>query len=383
MSASPAPPNPRPPRLDALTPLRFVAAAAIAGVHGLHEFGLTAPPGVLYAANAGVSFFFVLSGFVLAYNYPVLADRSAVRDFLVLRFARIWPLHFVMLAHIVIAFPRSSWAPPGIDPWIAMATSATLTHAWIPISGVIAAYNGPSWTLSVDLFFYLMFPMLIVRVREAPWRTFAGTLLVSLACPMLANALGAPAQPSLDQWNWYLLDHTFPLARLAEFALGAAVACAFVPTARAGGPPGSRATLAEAALLALAVFAATRLDRAPLLAAWFGIGVGDWLAQVGAAPFFAALVVVIARGRGALSRLLGHRIAVHLGDLAFATYLLHVPLLRLAIWRELAERHGPALSMTVFWLVVLALAHIAWRWIEVPARRAIVRAGFRKASTPP
>ena len=373
-----------PPRLHALTPLRFVAAAMLAAGHGATVFGWAPGPAFLHAANAGVSFFFVLSGFVLAYNHPALEGRDATRRFFAMRFARIWPMHAFTFVLVLAFFPRAAWTAPGVDPWLAAALSLSLTQAWVPVAGYAGAFNAVSWTLSVDAFCYAMFPLLLVRLREAPARTLVAALLLSIAPPMLANALGgARSDLALDQWNWYLLDHFFPLARLAEFALGAAVACAFVPTARAGGPPGSRATLAEAALLALAVFAATRLDRAPLLAAWFGIGVGDWLAQVGAAPFFAALVAVIARGRGALSRLLGHRIAVHLGDLAFATYLLHVPLLRLAIWRELAERHGPALSMTVFWLVVLALAHIAWRWIEVPARRAIVRAGFRKASTPP
>ncbi len=133
-----------PPRLDALTPLRFVAAAMIVVGHGATLFGFAPGPAALHAANAGVSFFFVLSGFVLAYNYPALADRGARQRFFAMRFARIWPLHAFTLLAVVVLLPRAVWVVPGVDPWLAGALSLLLLQAWVPVAGYAGAFNAPA-----------------------------------------------------------------------------------------------------------------------------------------------------------------------------------------------------------------------------------------------
>ena len=59
------------------------------------EFG--ALPGFVYnMAGVAVSWFFVLSGFIIAYNYPELSTNKQRRDFLILRVARLWPVHCVV-----------------------------------------------------------------------------------------------------------------------------------------------------------------------------------------------------------------------------------------------------------------------------------------------
>jgi peptidoglycan/LPS O-acetylase OafA/YrhL len=81
-------------RLSALTTLRFIAASGIV----LHHLRGPLLPNDAFAAwplDNAVSFFFVLSGFILAYTYPKLERPGAVRDFFVARIARIWPVHLV------------------------------------------------------------------------------------------------------------------------------------------------------------------------------------------------------------------------------------------------------------------------------------------------
>ena len=371
-----------PPRLDALTPLRFAAAAMIAAGHGAAVFGWAPGPAFLYAANAGVSFFFVLSGFVLAYNYPALEGRGATRRFFAMRVARIWPMHAFAFVLVLVAFPREAWTAPGVDPWLAAALSLSLTQAWVPIAGYAGAFNAVSWTLSVDAFCYLMFPLLLVRLREAPARTLVAASLLSIAPPMLANALGgARSDLALDQWNWYLLDHFFPLSRLVEFALGMAAARVFA-SGRARLPAGTpTATAVEVLVLAACVASLAALHLVPYAGARVGPGVGDWLAQVAAAPVFAALLVVLAHGRGAVARVLAMRGPVHLGDLSYAVYLLHALLLHAPVWRTLTASIGGAASAVAYALALVALAHLAWRFVESPARRGIVRAFDRRAAS--
>ena len=367
----------RPPRLDALTSLRFVAAAAIVVLHTGDLF--TPAPGttLVYALNGGLSFFFVLSGFVLAYNYPRLDAPGATATFLVLRFARLWPLHVAGFAAMLALSPPAAWVLPGIDPALAAALNLSLLQSWVPVPGYAVSFNGPSWTLSVDVFFYAAFPVLIVAMRRAPIAAFAVAVLTSLGCAWAAQALPAPASADLAAWNAHMLARFFPPARLVEFAAGMLAAHAFAAI-RTRPTGGMRATLAEVAALAACAAALAQLHGMLSLAARVGPGIADWLAQVAAAPVLAAALVVIARHAGAISRALSTRAAVHLGDLSYATYLLHMPLLHAIGWSALVASLGRPLAGAVFWLSLLVAAHLAWRWIETPARHAIVGAWKRR-----
>jgi peptidoglycan/LPS O-acetylase OafA/YrhL len=107
----------------------------------------------------GVDFFFVLSGFVLTWSYR--PGRSRGR-FYWLRFARVWPLHLVtfLLAIALI----------GGGPWFSALLNVLLLQSWAPFSEVYGAFNTPSWTLSVEAFFYLLFPFMIRPLARASSR---------------------------------------------------------------------------------------------------------------------------------------------------------------------------------------------------------------------
>jgi peptidoglycan/LPS O-acetylase OafA/YrhL len=371
----------RPPRLDALTSLRFVAAAAIVVLHTGDLFAPAPGTTLVYALNGGLSFFFVLSGFVLAYNYPRLDAPGATATFLVLRFARLWPLHVAGFAAMLALSPPAAWVLPGIDPALAAVLNLTLLQSWVPVPGYAVSFNGPSWTLSVDVFFYAAFPVLIVAMHRAPVAAFVAAVLVSLGCAWAAQTLPAPASSDLAAWNAHMLARFFPPARLVEFAAGMLAARAYA--SRPARPAnGIRGTLVEVAVLAATAAALAQLHGMLSLAARVGPGIADWLAQVAAAPVLAAALVVIARRAGAISRALSTRAAVHLGDLSYATYLLHMPLLHAAGWSALVAALGRPLAGAVFWLALLVAAHITWRWIETPARRALVGAWRRRRERP-
>src|SRR5260370_9304602 len=83
-------------KLDALTGLRFFAAFAIVIHHSRGTF-LTADRLSDWPLDSAVSFFFVLSGFVLTHVYPQLPSREHIGKFLFSRFSRIWPVHLFSL----------------------------------------------------------------------------------------------------------------------------------------------------------------------------------------------------------------------------------------------------------------------------------------------
>lgn len=86
-------------KLDALTGLRFLAAAMILIHHSPFHIPV---PAIAY--DHGVSFFFVLSGFILAYVHPTIGSMQEVKAFLWNRVARIWPAHLVTLMTTVFLF---------------------------------------------------------------------------------------------------------------------------------------------------------------------------------------------------------------------------------------------------------------------------------------
>ena len=148
-------------RLHGLTGLRFFAAAWVFAYHFLVLTVADAPWWTARLQNAGhaaVSLFFVLSGFVLAYNYAApLADRRVTRArFWWLRLARVWPL-YVLVALVEVPLALHAGVAPAR---IGAATAADVVglQAWIPAITFVG--NTPGWSVSVELFFYVAFPWL-------------------------------------------------------------------------------------------------------------------------------------------------------------------------------------------------------------------------------
>jgi peptidoglycan/LPS O-acetylase OafA/YrhL len=136
----------RPQTLDRLTSLRAFAALAVFVFHLDHD-GMWAPfPRLVALGQAGITFFFILSGFVLVWAHP---DHDTPFRFYRRRFARVYPSHFVMLLVTVIV-PTVAVAR-GVPEAI---VSATLTQGWFaPTENLVYGMNGVSWTLSCEAFF--------------------------------------------------------------------------------------------------------------------------------------------------------------------------------------------------------------------------------------
>ena len=81
--------------LHALTGLRFLAAFAVFAHHVSGRFGIEKER--MWLGALGVSFFFVLSGFILTYVYHDKLKRENLAKFYFTRWARIWPLHIATM----------------------------------------------------------------------------------------------------------------------------------------------------------------------------------------------------------------------------------------------------------------------------------------------
>ncbi|MFH9742764.1 acyltransferase family protein [Streptomyces roseolus] len=171
------------------------------------------------AGYLGVSFFFVLSGFVLAW---AAKPGERVTAFLRRRLLKIFPNHLVVFAASMVLFAGA--AVTGVASWL---PNLLLIHTWFPQPAVNLSVNPPSWSLGSELLFYMLFPLLIVPIRKirggALWFwsavMIAGTIAVQLVSTHLVPATPKSAiTPVSDMQFWF--GYLLPAGRLFEFVLG-------------------------------------------------------------------------------------------------------------------------------------------------------------------
>jgi peptidoglycan/LPS O-acetylase OafA/YrhL len=189
-----------------------------------------------------VSFFFMLSGFVLAWTYR---QGDTVRAFYRRRIARILPAYLVVTA-VALVFVITVVDVHGTVPVLKTIFPFTLLQAWAPEPSVYGAGNWVAWSMSVEVFFYALFPLLIGPVMSLDRKRLGWLLAACAALAILAPlALRPHAEPEVAFWAIYIN----PAYRLLEFVIGMCV-CALIGSGlRLGIPPLGAAVLAVAAYL--------------------------------------------------------------------------------------------------------------------------------------
>ncbi|KHK01952.1 acyltransferase family protein [Desulfovibrio sp. TomC] len=379
-------PNPsqRPPFLPGLGGLRALAALAVLAGHAAAWLTPLPQTPALFTPLArltqcGLSAFFLLSGFVLQYNYgPALAaGRTPLARFITTRLVRLYPVYLLLLA-LAVAGLLVSEGPGALGSAANIASYLTLTHGWV-FSPESPRLFPLAWAISVEVFFYLLFPPVArLLAHLATPRAALGIGLASLAAILGLDALTAANWPQLfpavlaryPLWAnvpgefagvffpW--LTYTSPYFRAFEFVLGAAMARLFV--LRPVAVPGLD-LLAAAGLLALLLV--------PLPAGNFFLAVLANNALY--APFLAALCLAwAARPR----RWTTHPLLAGIGLASLSIYLVQAWTLPLC--------KAPAGASTLLW-AAMALAGMAvtvaagmalTRLVEAPAARYLL--GMRK-----
>ena len=199
-----------PKKLNALTGLRFFAALLIV-IHHSSVFDLHVPN---FFYDHGVSFFFVLSGFILAHVHPRLDGKREVALFIWDRIARIWPAHVVMLL-VVVAVLRTPLT-------LAFPLNFLLVQGWIPVGKYYFSYNAVSWSVSTELAFYLSFPFFIHRWEQTFWWKISLAVVIVFATIKICDILqlGGYQPESITRHG---LIYISPLGRILEFVTG--IAC--------------------------------------------------------------------------------------------------------------------------------------------------------------
>lgn len=386
---------------------------------------------LLKGALIQVGMFFVMSGFILTYSHPVGPEgQFSLRDYFLARVARVYAMYLIGLlvtipillllgwgvgapsevdvetAAETVVLDQPSTARPGTtirdkappqpvysttERVLATISIPLLLQAWFPRL-TIFPWNPPAWSLSVEAFAYLAFPLLAVPM--ARWKTRrllifgAGCWGAVLIPPILYVAFDPDGYGV--EWNanlpWFNFVRHNPICRLPEFLIGMAIGRMFseqaAENARAGrGTGGWMSTTALVAVLATVVFAEKI----------FGGALAYMLLHNGLlAPVFALGLVGLALGGGPVHAVCSRKTFVLLGESAYAIYMLHFPVLAysIAVVIDNANKKGEAppspMGYTVFFLVfVVALSVVVHKWWELPWRRKIRHLMLRLWPAPP
>lgn len=328
--------------LPALTGLRFVLALwvilnHVTGPGDMAEAQALALPHGLYLLVRGgyqaVTTFFVLSGFVLMRNYEATEwTRPNLWRYGLARFARVYPVYALSLL-VVLPFIVEGWRPA---QGRLVAAHAALVQAWLGPIGV--DWNTPAWSLSCEMFFYLLFPLGVLFLRGSQWPR---TVLAAGSAVVLTRLL----------WRIGVSNEVKPLVHFADFLMGLAAARAFVLLTERGMTPRAAALYLPALLAGAAVIAYPELLPK-------GLDMNTVLR-----PLNAVLLVGLAIGGGMLARGLSTGAAVYLGKASYAMYILHVPVL----WWY--ARWVKAPSAVVYIGAVIAVSTVVYSYFEEPANR--------------
>jgi peptidoglycan/LPS O-acetylase OafA/YrhL len=369
--------------LNPLTGLRFFAAFAIMMLHGGMIWQM--PAGIApLSLNQGVSFFFVLSGFILTYVYRELRTLKAVFLFYVTRLARIWPVHIAATILLFIVLPATAYVLRTRQGLELAALYVTLTHAWLPVWDSFLQLNGISWTISVEWFFYLLFPFFLLDWRTSEWVKLLVAAVPALLVIAFSNAIHAPQGDWAPGLTEHGLIYIFPPSRLFEFVFGIVCAKTWLSTMD-GRKPTAIVSFVFELVAIIGVYLALRycgpVSRTQFVNNIGGSAGAHWLLVNGFTPAFAFLIFVFASSTGPLAAFVGSRLLVRLGEISFSLYMVHTIVL------DIFERYPRTItaltsySVFAFWAVSILTAYCMWYFVETPARRAIVRV-LRRRSKP-
>jgi peptidoglycan/LPS O-acetylase OafA/YrhL len=345
------------PELRPLTSVRGLFAWAVVLYHVRVSCAAWLPAGVMAGLAHGylaVDFFFLLSGFVIWLNYGErlhAGGRGVATDFLVRRFARVWPLHALMLGFatlIAVALIATGREAPHF-PFALLPLHLALMQDWGFSNALM--WNDPAWSISAEWAAYLLTPLAALAFPSR--RTWgAPGLLAAAAMPllMLATALALTGANRLGAD----VSHFGVFRCLAEFSCGS-VLCDLWQRWR-----GNVRVEIVAWVAGLACLAAWVLGAPEILVIPFA---------------FASLLLALALGAERPRHPLAGRAIHWLGEVSYATYLSHFLLFFAFKLAFVADAHAVSpVQIALFLAIVLAASAALYHLVERPAQRVILRA---------
>ncbi|MDY6049812.1 MAG: acyltransferase [Corynebacterium sp.] len=395
--------------LPSLTGARWWAAFAVYMLHALiflqvYPFQKTELFATIHRfvpmqlGAAGVTFFFILSGFLIYWSNQQLT-WARTPNYVLRRVTKIFPTHLIGVGLFLLASYSltTGWVLDfsRLEVWL---PNVLLVHTWVPSWANLATLNVPDWSLAAEMLYYLTFPLLIPLVRRihgrGNWIGLAGTFLISLAIitcvhlfapgsketanffvPILWDGSVSPIADVHAHHLWferaagtvdvtYWLSYYFPVTRFFEFYLG-------VFAAKLIGERQFTYTRIVPPLVLLAL---------SYMATWW-VPLAFKMSVVMSVPMTLVIATLAARDIAGKTGWIGSRFSVLLGNISFAFYIVQFPVMVAvqryiivgAQWGFLGWFGAAALCFAIS----VVLSWVIYTYVDAPLMRAVQQFHFR------
>lgn len=373
-------------KIPVLDAMRLVAALIVVMVHYELIFGHFVVYGTL--ATSALSWFFVLSGFILSYTYPTLQGTAQYRRFYLHRVVRIFPVYllaviasslFVSTAYLNMGeaffaevnrpFELRYDLPEPLDVsfWV-MATlrHLTFTQSVGSIETLSLVFNGPLWSLVLEIYFYLCFPLLLILLGRINTKVrVAAAFLVFYLLQFLLIEVNLPDAETYTLMNLNVPIYTNPFIRGIEFIYGMLIYKAFVLY-----PHRAQSEDRETKWVAITAATFSYLSAVYLAHNFVPYQYNMYFATV---PMVCFLVFALSRMNWHPSKA-GDRVCVLFGGLSYVLYCFHwVGLEVLQFFNVLPDSLPFPIHLPLIVTILLAVSYAIYRFVETPMRKALYR----------
>ena len=371
-------------KIPVLDAFRFFASVLVVLVHYEVIFGESVVYGTF--ATTAVSWFFIVSGFILSYTYPSLDSLQDYRRFYLHRIIRIYPVYFLAVV-VSSLFVSLNYLAIGDEffsevnrPFelihdlpeqkeAAFFTLATLRHLVFAQSvGSVETFklvfNGPLWSIVLEIYFYLAFPLLLLMIKPLNTMTrIIVAFIMGYLLQLLLIQVNLPEAESYDVINLNVPVYTNPFIRGIEFIFGMLLYKVFTfwDLQKIVGRTNWTPTILTVLLYVIVVIYVH--DNIPYQYSSFFLVV----------PFVTIMIY-------ALLRLQWHpanhivRYCTTLGGISYVLYSFHWPLMEIIQFYNLLPRMSSQFMQPVLvMLVLLVVSYVIYRFVEAPIRRVLYR----------
>lgn len=341
-------------RIEQLTFSRFLAAISIVVFHfgyDVFPFNFESIAFLFKQANVGVSYFFILSGFVMIIAYGKKKEVNK-KSFYVNRFARIYPVYFLALALVFVAQMLS-----GVQfRFFEFIINLLVVQAWVPTYAL--AFNGPGWSIAVELFFYALFPFLFNTFLKK-WslkRLIVWAVGFWFVSQLVFNALYySPFYKEIPSTSHDFIYY-FPLMHLNEFIVGNVLGVYFIKYLKDVKRNFDWIVLG----LIVAIVVLLKMD--------LPINYHNGALAI----LFIPLIAFMSMNNGVITKVSKWKLLVYLGEISYGIYILQKPVFMLVKYcMKYINVSDPLVVFYVATSILLLVSAVSYTYIETPMRNGI------------
>lgn len=341
-------------RIEQITFTRFIAAISIVIFHcGKNSFLFNNKyvSFIFEQANVGVSYFFILSGFVMIIAYG--NKKVDFIEYIKNRLARIYPIYFIAIFVIlgITLFQNINK--------VNLLLNIFMIQSWLPEKAL--TLNFPGWSLSVEMFFYIIFPFLINNIySKSKFKTISISIILfwiisQITFHLVVYQILRTPYFSISDLNYH------PILHLNEFLIGNLAGLYFIEK------------LKDKRKNYFPFILATLLILILLLKFPIGLNFHNGLLAI----IFVPLILLISLSNDKVTNLFSNKIFVFLGEISFGIYILHIPVwmvfsdYRMEKYLGLNKYFDFTASFLIRFVILLVISSVSYLFVEKPLRSII------------